>query len=357
MQIKYYLNFIEDHRHSMNMYGEQLISHQSKKNKDMTIGFFQPTIDNISKIILSSKWKMRYLRYFSYTQQVKNLSQHDIAHICDHQYAHLYPHLKSKLKFITVHDLVPLVFQKKLNKDPKLLKYSLKYLKFFTKVFTISKNTKKDILKFTDCPESKIKVIYRSVENEFNTNIIDKKIIAQKYKIPLNKKKILISGNIFYKNNEVSYKVFEKLYKIDKDIVLIHIGSGDTINSNLDKFGKNLIQIPYLKRSDIANIYKIIDVLLYPSIYEGFGMPLLEALSSGKPIVCSNNSSIPEVVADAALTTEYYNIDQLANNILKLFNNKDFYKKMSLKSLNRAKFFNIDKFHDNLINIYKEELN
>jgi len=356
MRIKYYLNFVDESRHSMNMYGEQLISHQSKMNKDIEVGFYKPTIDNFSKIILSKKWKMRYLRYYSYSRQVKILSQHEIAHICDHQYAHLYPHLNSKLKFITVHDLVPLVFQKKLNKDPKLLKYSLKHLKFFTKVFTISNNTKKDILKFTDCPESKIKVIYRSVENEFNTNPIDKKTIAQKYNIPTDKKKILISGNIFYKNNDISYAVFEKLYKINKDIVLVHIGSESFRNSNLEKFGKNLIQIPYLKRSEISDIYKIIDILLYPSIYEGFGMPLLEALSSGKPIVCSNNSSIPEVVGDAALTTEFDNVDQFVNNINNLLNNKELYKKMSLKSLNRAEFFNIDKFHKNLINIYKEEL-
>ena len=87
-----------------------------------------------------------------------------------------------------------------------------------------------------------------------------------------------------------------------------------------------------------------------------FWYSLLEAPSSGKLIVRSNNSSIPEVVGDAALTTEFDNVDQFVNNINNLLNNKELYKKMSLKSLNRAEFFNIDKFHKNLINIYKEEL-
>ena len=68
---------------------------------------------------------MRYARYVSYPKQIKITSTH-IAHICDHQYAHLYPYINSNLKFITVHDLVPLVFEKKLKHNPKLFKFSLK---------------------------------------------------------------------------------------------------------------------------------------------------------------------------------------------------------------------------------------
>ena len=58
---------------------------------------------------------MRYARYILYPSQIKKLPKHDIAHICDHQYGNLYPYLNSKLKFITVHDLIPLVFQKKIK--------------------------------------------------------------------------------------------------------------------------------------------------------------------------------------------------------------------------------------------------
>ena len=111
MKIKYYLNFSEEKRQSMNMYGEELISYQ-KKFKDLMISNYKPYLDNFSKVLFSKKWKMRYSRYVSYPKQIKKLPHHDIAHICDHQYAHLHPYINSSLKFITVHDLVPLVFEK-----------------------------------------------------------------------------------------------------------------------------------------------------------------------------------------------------------------------------------------------------
>lgn len=356
MKIKYYLNFTEEKRQSMNMYGEELISHQKKNFRDLTISSYSPYLDNFSKVLFSKKWKMRYSRYISYPNQIKKLPQHDVAHICDHQYAHLYRYINSSLKFVTVHDLVPLVFQKKLKHNPKLLKYSLKHLKFFNKVFAISNNTKNDIIRYTDCPEEKIIVIYRAVDKKFNVDQIDKKQIAEKYKIPLNKKKILISGDIFYKNNDVSFKVLKKLIEVDENIILIHIGSVIKHRKLSKELEKNIIRLPFIERSEIPNIYKLVDILLFPSIYEGFGMPILEAMSCGKPVVCSNNSSIKEITGSTALMSNHNDVDFFVRNILKLFSDKEFYNEVSSQAAKRAKVFNINIFHDNLLKIYKDEM-
>ena len=248
MEIKYYLNFAEDHRVSMNQYAQQLIDYQSENFKDLKINFYQPKLSYFSKFIFLNNWKLRFSRYISYPNQVKKLPKHDVAHICDHQYAHLFPYLNSKLKFITVHDLVPLIFQNELNINPRLFKFSLNSLKFFTKVFTVSNNTKKDILRYTDCPENKIKVIMESIEPFFNNDTIDKKAISEKYNLPLNKKKILISGNIFYKNQDTSYKVLKKLNEVDKNIVFIHIGSGNLKNDIIKKYDNNIIRLPFVDR-------------------------------------------------------------------------------------------------------------
>ncbi len=356
MKIKYYKNFVEDYRPSMDQYANRLIKHQSEKYKNFQIDFFQPKLNFFSKLILSNAWKMRYARYILYPSQIKKLPKHDIAHICDHQYGNLYPYLNSKLKFITVHDLIPLVFQKKLNKNPLLGKFSLSKLKLFTKVFTISENTKNDIIKFTDCPKEKIEVIMQTTEDFFNDSPIEKKNVCKKYNIPIDKKKILISGKNFYKNNEIAYKVLEKLNNINKNIILIHIGSGNK-NINIPKYLKNyVIRLPFIDKKEISNIYKISDILFFPSIYEGFGTPLLEAMSCGIPVVCSNNSSLPEVVGDAALMSNCDDIDKFTKNIIEILNNKELYLSMSNKSLTRAKIFNPEKFHNNIIKIYKEEL-
>ena len=356
MNVKYYQNFIEDYSPSMDQYAQQLINYQKNNFINIEIDSYQPMLSSLSKLIFSDIWKLRYSRYVSYPQQSKKLRKHDIAHICDQQYAHLYPYLNSKLKFITVHDLVPLVFQYKLNKNPRLFKFSLNSLKFFTKVFAISNNTKKDIIKFTDCPEDKIEVINRSVEPFFNNDPIDR-AIAKKYNIPENKKKILISGNVFYKNNETSYKVLEKLNELNNDFVLLHIGSGNIKNNISQELENNIIRIPFVEREELPNIYKLADILLYPSIYEGFGLPILEAMSCGTPVVCSNNSSIPEIVGDAALTSAHDDVNSFTQNILNLFSNNELYKKMANKGLSRSKLFSRNKFHNNLIDIYKDELN
>jgi len=355
MKIKYYLNFMEDKRMSMDQYGDQLLNYQSKNFKDIEINSFKPKLDLFSKIIFNDKIKMRYARYISYPKQVKNLPKHDIAHICDHNYAHLCSNLNSKLKFITVNDLIPFVFQKYLNKYPYLLKYSFSKLKYFTKVFTISENTKKDLLKFTDCPEEKIEVIMRSVENYFDNSSVDKELLCKKYNLPINKKKILFAAGHFYKNNKMTFKTLEKLITIDKDIVLVLIGS----SKNLQEYRhlkENIYQLPFLERKELPNIYKICELLFYPSSYEGFGLPLLESMHCGIPIICSNNSSIPEIVDDCALMCHHDDIDMFVKNTLELLSNKILYSNMVKKSILRAKLFDIQKFHNNLIKTYSHEL-
>ena len=355
LKIKYYLNFAEDKRVSMNIYANNLINYHRNNHKSFSTDFFQPKMSAFSKILYNEKWKMRYARYISYPHQVKKIQTHDIAHVCDQQYAHLVDYLKSKIKIITVHDIVPIIFQKELKKNPFLFKQSLKKLKYYDKVLTVSHSTKKDLIKYTDCPEDKIEVVMESIENFFNSKEIDKESICLKYNIPQHCKKILITGNIFYKNNNLSYNVLEKLIKCDENIFFIHIGSGKSKNYLPKYIDKHIIKIPFLKRAELPEIYKICDLLFFPSIYEGFGLPLLEGMSCGLPVVCSNNSSIPEIVGDAALISDSNNLEKFLSNILDILRNKKLHFELVNKSLNRSKLFDEKKIMNNITNIYLRE--
>ena len=355
MKINIFLNFIEDHRISMNTVGQLTADYLKKYSNNCNINTFLPKTGILERFIPSDIWKMRVARYFTYPRVVKNLETVDISHIIDHQYAHLVHKLNSKVKIVTVHDLVPLIFTKLLKKNPYLVKHSLNHLKFFDKVIAVSHNTKADILKHTDCPKDKIEVMHFPVEEFFNTSIINNKQICEKFKIPVNKKKILVVGKSFYKNLDTSIKVFKNLIEKNIDVALVKLGNFEDIKIE-DRYKDKIFQITNLTRQEVSEIYKIADVLLFPSIYEGYGLPTLEAMKSGVPVVCSNSSSLPEIVGAAALISDYADVNFFTDAVYRLLTDQQFYNQKKQEGIRRAEIFNISKYTNDLINLYKNSL-
>ena len=355
MKINIFLNFIEDQRISMNTVGQLTADYLKKYSNNCTVNRFLPTIGTLERFVPSDIWKMRVARYFTYPRVVKNLETVDISHIIDHQYAHLVHKINSKVKIVTVHDLVPLIFTKLLKKNPYLVKHSLSHLKFFDKVIAVSHNTKADILKHTDCPKDKIEVMHFPVEEFFNTSIINSKQICEKFKIPVNQKKILVVGKSFYKNLDTSLEVFKNLIDRNIDVALIKLGNFGDIKIE-DRYKDKIFQITNLTRQEVSEIYKITDILLFPSICEGYGLPTLEAMKSGVPVVCSNSSSILEIVGDAALISNYADVSFFTDSIYKLLTNQQLYNQKKQEGIRRAEIFNISKYTNDLINLYKNSL-
>ena len=355
MKINIFLNFIEDHRISMNTVGQLTADYLKKYSNNCTVNRFLPTIGTLERFVPSDIWKMRVARYFTYPRVVKNLETVDISHIIDHQYAHLVHKINSKVKIVTVHDLVPLIFTKLLKKNPYLVKHSLSHLKYFDKIIAVSHNTKADILKHTDCPKDKIEVMHFPVEEFFNTSIINNKQICEKFKIPVNKKKILVVGKSFYKNLDTSLKVFKNLIDRNIDVVLVKLGNFEDIKIE-DRYKDKIFQITNLTRQEVSEIYKITDVFLFPSIYEGYGLPTLEAMKSGVPVVCSNSSSLPEIVGDVALVSNYADINFFSDAVYRLLTDQQLYNQKKQEGIRRAEIFNISKYTNDLINLYKNSL-
>ena len=355
MKINILLNFLEDHRISMNNVGQLTADCLKKNTNNHIVNSFLPKIGFLEKFIPSDIWKMRVARYFTYPKIVKNLEHADIAHIIDHQYAHLVHNINSKVKIITVHDLIPIVFSKSLNKNPYLVRHSLNHLKHFDKVIAVSHHTKADILKYTDCPKEKIDVLHFPVEEFFNSTSIDHATICKKFQLPENKKKILFYGRGFYKNLDTSLKVFKNLVDKDIPVVLVKLGGRQDMEIE-DLYKDKIIEIANLTRNEVAEICKIADVLLFPSIYEGYGLPPLEAMKSGLPVVCSNSASLPEIVGDAALTAHYSDVNFFTDAICKLLTDQEFYNQKKQEGIKRAEIFNVDTYTDNLLQLYNDAL-
>ena len=133
-------------------------------------------------------------------------------------------------------------------------------------------------------------------------------------------------------------------YGIEVNLVLSGMSTGragelrtEILKRNLQELVTVLGYIPY---EDLPSIYNLATIMVYPSLFEGFGIPLVEAMACGCPVVCSNSTSIPEVVGNAALMFDPLSVDEMASTLFKAFNDSALRCKMSIAGLERSKLFN-----------------
>lgn len=349
IKVRFYLNFKEDKRVSMNIYALEHIKNLKKYNKKVKVSYFKPKIPKYFDFI-PLFWKMRIARYLLYKKQIKNLPRVDVAHVIDQQYAHIVENLNAKKKIITVHDLQPIIFEKKHKKNPILFKYSINHLDKFDNVITISKRSKRDILKYTNLKKKKISIFYQTPSNLLISNIHDKEFINKFIK---DKKKITIItfSSIFYKNFKTSFKIFKKLRKNFKNLYFLNFGDLPIEIEN--KFKKNIIKLPYLNEIEHNNIFKSSDLLLFPSSYEGYGRPCMEAMGSNLPVVSSNFESIKEILGNAGIYCKPFNVNCFVSKITKLIINRKYYNNIKKKLFKRKRMFDEKKYYKDLMYLYK----
>lgn len=264
--------------------------------------------------------------------------------------------LPKKIKLvITIHDVRFKVFPETFSKAT-ISYYNFIYrvvTKRANAVITVSEFSKAEILKYFPELENKIYVIYNGVNhNKFR---------------PLNlprKKQILFIGAIAkHKNISVILEAFQKVInKIPHKIVIA--GSKDSGMPSDENINKILSTIPpdrieftgKISDEDLIRLYNTSDFFIFPSIYEGFGLPLLEAMACGCPIIASKASSIPEVCGDSAIYFDPYSSEELSTRILEMANNEALKNELAQKGIRRAKEFSWRKASDMHIEVFKKVL-
>ncbi|MDR1759206.1 MAG: glycosyltransferase family 4 protein [Fibrobacter sp.] len=241
------------------------------------------------------------------------------------------PHLnipvfyKGKL-VITIHDLTHL-------KYPQFLpsKFHYFYFRFMiglackkaSKILTVSENTKKDIIEFFNVKPDKISVTPLAAGKEFvHKNKSEVCYLQKKYRIPGAKKIILYVGNLLpHKNLNALLKAFDLLKNKD-ECCLVLVGKIFENRLKLNIEEQSVICTGSVSQEELVDFYNLSDLFVFPSLYEGFGLPVLESLACGTPVACSNTSSLPEVGGNFAFYFDPENELDIANKIEAALNTK-----------------------------------
>lgn len=265
---------------------------------------------------------------------------------------------------ITIHDLISHFFSKNIPQGSRF--YFSKWMPLTygkaDKIIAISANTKKDIMSLLKIPEEKIVVIHSAVSSEFRPMVDTGKIAAAKTKYGIRGKYILDVGTLEpRKNLPFLVKAFDsavKKGKIEHNLVLT--GKKGWYYEDLFNLieelnlGQRVILPGYVADEDLPALYNGADLFCFPSLYEGFGFPPLEAMSCGTPVIAARNSSIPEVVGEAGLLLPLTDTDLWTKNIIKLLANPKKLAELKSKGLERAKEFSWEKTARETIEVYNE---
>jgi len=236
------------------------------------------------------------------------------------------------------------------------------FMNIADKVISVSENTKKDIISLFKVREDKIYVTYESYPEYYNTSSDHEKIKEILSKYGIEKKFILFVGMLEPRKNILS--LLKAFYLIDDevDMDLIIVGKKGWYYTDIEEFIefikteklKNEVKITgYVAEPDLRYFYQGAFIFAYPSLYEGFGLPPLQAIACGTPVITSNVSSLPEVVDDAAIQIDPLNIQDLADAIKKIASNDNLRNRMKEEGIKQASKFSLDNFAVNTLKVYE----
>lgn len=268
---------------------------------------------------------------------------------------------------VTVLDVIPLIYPKAypsgIRGKIKLMLQKREFKKA-SAVITISEQSKKDINKYLRVSQDKIFVTYLAAEERFKVidNKNDLKNISRKYKLP--DKFALYIGNVNWNKNILNMA----RACLEANIELVLIGQSFEQRDNLNHpemmdfnqflklYGNNsyIHILGYVNDSDIVGITNLAEMLLLPSRYEGFGIPVLEAQQCGVPVITSNISSLPEVAGDAAILVDPDNMAEITKAIRLLMIDQKLRNELIKKGFRNAQRFSWSKCAQETYKIYYE---
>ena len=370
LKITLFRDFAEDHRLSMEIYADGL-------SQALRVNFYERCqVSEYRPSLLpwprhwpgSGLLRMRLSRFAAYPWQARQ-RQGQINHILDHGYGHLLYAVDPRRTVVTIHDLMPLLQWRgqipgmPASHKPWLNLIAFAALRRAKHLVADTHNTKRDLIQYCGCDPQNVTVVYPGIDSVFRCYSAEEKAAAGRaWNLPRDGTvRVLIIGSAFYKNQTGALRAFARLCELYagqvQQLQLIKIGAPDREWAQVVqelRIHKTTICLGIVPRAKLAELYNIVDCLLFPSFYEGFGWPPLEAMACGTPVVTSNAASLPEVVGDAGLMVDPQDHEGLARAMWEILTDDELRKSLIDCGLERAQQFTWARTAQKTFEVYEQ---
>ena len=276
------------------------------------------------------------------------------------------PALTPCRSIVTIHDCIHLVFPQ--HYLPGRLTRSLARFTFWhaanrsARVLTVSEASKRDILRLLRIPSDKVDVIYNAIDDRFSHPPDETQMTRVRERYQLHDRFLLYSGNVKpHKNLERLIDAFARLRQHGFDDIQLLITGSEvsryaTLRRAVHRYNlhKHVRFLGFLSTETLASLYHLADAFVFPSLYEGFGLPPLEAMASGTPVLTSNVSSLPEVMGDAALLVDPYDPEAIADGMQQILSDAPTRERLVNCGRTRASRFSWEESAKRVLTIYRQ---
>lgn len=357
----------EKQRTGIEEYSYQVIKNLADKLENCQVVLYIKKNQNV-EIALPKNWKTKVIKWPRFWTQI-GLSLEMMRHPVDVLFvpSHTVPLIHPKNTIVTIHGLeyekLPWAYS---FWQRIYMRLSIKNsCRWASRIIAVSKNTKKDLMELYNISEDKIEVIYEGHNNVIANEVKQSRPNSTKDEIatspvaPRNDKHVLFIGRLEERKNIIriiqSFEILKEKYNIPHRLILAgKAGYGyENIKRKIleSKYKKDIIETGYISEEEKGDLFKNAEVFLFPTFYEGFGLPILQSQVLGVPVVAGNNSSIPEIAGDGSVLVDSRESQEIADATFRLISDENFRNGIIERGYQNAKRFSWDKCAEGIANL------
>jgi glycosyltransferase involved in cell wall biosynthesis len=363
VRVAFIRNLHEEQNLSMKLTADRLRSALTARTEILDVRPAWPSWLNTSRTVGNAAgYVSRYALYPRCAAKIRA----DVYHIVDHAYAHMARVLPPERTICHCHDLMLLRLKRGGFGDhrvpkiaTKFFEYSVSKLRDVAAVIAVSEATKRDVVEMLGVDPERVDVVYPPLDPNYRPlpASVDRDVLRRGLGLGVRPALLHVGGNWFYKNVEGLLHAFAVVLEhTDVKPVLVKLGA--TLSREQRNLARSLEVLPHIVETgpvsdqQLQRYYLACDALIFPSLWEGFGWPVVEAMASGLPVVCGSAGALAEAAGGAAELVDANSADDIARGILHVLKNPSYRHELVLRGFVNARRFDAQKCADRIFEVY-----